>query len=114
MDGAYRPDLDGALDCDLGLRPMTNTMPVLRHGLHRPPGTGPHRFLMAWVSVPDLAVTPNRQTYTHLGRAEHGTRVRYESGDFRADIAFDDDGLVLDYPSLAAPLTSEDAGAAGA
>ncbi|MFE4258886.1 putative glycolipid-binding domain-containing protein [Streptomyces sp. NPDC056883] len=104
VDGAYRPDLDGALDCDLGLCPMTNTMPVLRHGLHRPPGTGPHHFLMAWVSVPDLAVTANRQTYTHLGRAEHGTRVRYESGDFRADIAFDDDGLVLDYPSLAAPV----------
>lgn len=81
-------------------------MPVLRHGLHRRPGTGPHHFLMAWVSVPDLAVSPNRQTYTPLARAEHGARVRYESGGFRADIGFDEDGLVLDYPSLAAPLTA--------
>lgn len=106
VDGAHRPDLDGALDCDLGLCPLTNTMPVLRHGLHRRPGTGPHHFLMAWVSVPDLAVSANRQTYTPLARAGHGARVRYESGGFRADIGFDDDGLVLDYPSLAAPLTA--------
>src|SRR5689334_3422614 len=25
--------LDGALDCDLGLSPLLNTLPVLRHGL---------------------------------------------------------------------------------
>ncbi|MEJ8640880.1 putative glycolipid-binding domain-containing protein [Streptomyces sp. MS1.HAVA.3] len=105
VDGAYRPDLDGALDCDLGLCPLTNTMPVLRHGLHQGPGTEPHHFLMAWVSVPDLAVSANRQTYTHLARAEHGARIRYESGDFLADVEFDDDGLVLAYPSLAAALT---------
>ncbi|WP_374777600.1 putative glycolipid-binding domain-containing protein [Streptomyces sp. NBC_01310] len=105
VDGAYRPDLDGALDCDLGLCPLTNTMPVLRHGLHQGPGTEPHHFLMAWVSVPDLAVSANRQTYTHLARAEHGARIRYESGDFLADVEFDDDGLVLEYPSLAAALT---------
>ncbi|MGW0363857.1 putative glycolipid-binding domain-containing protein [Streptomyces sp. NPDC002990] len=105
VDGAYRPDLDGALDCDLGLCPLTNTMPVLRHGLHRQPGTEPHPFLMAWVSVPGLEVSPIRQTYTHLARAEHGARIRYESGDFRSDVEFDVDGLVLDYPVLATALT---------
>ncbi|MFF5448658.1 putative glycolipid-binding domain-containing protein [Streptomyces sp. NPDC012888] len=105
VNGASRPDLDGALDCDLGLCPLTNTMPVLRHALHREPGSGPRDFLMAWVSVPDLAVSPNHQTYTHLARAEHGARVRYESGTFRSDIEFDDAGLVLDYPELATALT---------
>ncbi|MFI8100918.1 putative glycolipid-binding domain-containing protein [Streptomyces sp. NPDC086023] len=105
VDGAHRPDLDGALDCDLGLCPLTNTMPVLRHGLHRHPGDGPHEFVMAWVSVPDLAVSPVRQTYTHLARAEHGARVRYASGDFTADLDLDDHGLVLDYAGLAIALT---------
>ncbi|MEU9304546.1 putative glycolipid-binding domain-containing protein [Streptomyces sp. NPDC048269] len=104
-DGEYRPDLDGAMDCDLGLCPLTNTMPVLRHGLHRQPGTAPHHFLMAWVSVPGLEVSANRQTYTHLARTEHGARIRYGSGDFRSDVEFDDDGLVLDYPLLATALT---------
>lgn len=105
VDGEYRPDLDGALDCDLGLCPLTNTMPVLRHGLHREPVAGPRTFLMAWVSVPGLEVSANRQTYTPLGRtAGHGTRIRYASGDFSSDVEFDDEGLVVDYPGLARAL----------
>ncbi|MEU3485442.1 putative glycolipid-binding domain-containing protein [Streptomyces massasporeus] len=99
-NGEPLPAVDGALDCDLGLCPLTNTMPVLRHGLHREPGE--REFLMAWVSVPDLAVRPSRQTYTHLGPG----RVRYASGDFRSDVEFDEEGYVLDYPSLATRLTA--------
>jgi uncharacterized protein len=97
-NGVRLPETDGALDCDLGLCPLTNTMPVLRHGLHRAPGE--REFLMAWVSVPDLTVLPSRQTYTHLGRG----RIRFVSGDFRSDLAFDDDGCVVDYPGLATRL----------
>jgi hypothetical protein len=97
-DGEPLPDVDGALDCDLGLCPLTNTMPALRHGLHRAPGE--REFLMAWVSVPGLTVRPSRQTYTHLGQG----RVRFVSGDFRSDIEFDDDGFVVDYPGMATRL----------
>ncbi|MFD0265072.1 putative glycolipid-binding domain-containing protein [Streptomyces sp. NPDC127106] len=101
VDGRERPDLDGAADCDLGLCPLTNTMPVRRHGLHLAGAAGPgRRFLMAWVSVPDLAVVPSEQTYTPLG----GGRVRYSSGSFSSDVVFDGDGLVLDYPGLATGL----------
>lgn len=112
VDGAPRPDLDGALDCDLGLCPLTNTMPVLRHGLHRPDGaegTGPtqapdveREFRMAWVSVPDLTVSPSAQTYARLETTEDGgALLRYASGDFRRDIEVDGDGFVVDYPDLA-------------
>ncbi|MEU3459315.1 putative glycolipid-binding domain-containing protein [Streptomyces sp. NPDC006733] len=95
VNGQPAPELDGALDCDLGLSPLTNTMPVLRHALqHRP---GERDFLMAWVHVPDLVVRPNRQTYTHLG----AERVRYASGTYRADLTLDADGLVVAYPGLA-------------
>ncbi|MEU2401641.1 putative glycolipid-binding domain-containing protein [Streptomyces pseudogriseolus] len=94
-DGRRVDALDGALDCDLGLCPLTNTMPVLRHGLHRTPGE--REFLMAWVSVPGLTVEPSRQTYTHLGPG----RVRFASGDFRSDLTFDEDGCVVDHPRLA-------------
>jgi hypothetical protein len=101
---------DAALDCDLGESPLTNTMPVLRHGLLG--GGDPVEFLMAWVSVPWLAVTPSRQLYTYLRRgtaAELGlaraadgplSLIRYQSGDFSADVAFDAEGLVVDYPAL--------------
>ncbi|MET9515810.1 putative glycolipid-binding domain-containing protein [Streptomyces sp. NPDC002994] len=98
VDGEPAPDLYGALDCDLGLSPLTNTMPVLRHALHRTPGE--REFLMAWIHVPDLTVRPNRQTYTHLS----ASRVRYASGTYRADLTLDADGLVVAYPGLAKRL----------
>ncbi|HKE99673.1 MAG TPA: putative glycolipid-binding domain-containing protein [Actinomycetes bacterium] len=89
----------GALDCDLALSPLTNTMPILRHGLHE--RGGPVEFLMAWVSVPDLAVHPSRQRYTPVrGGAE--PVVRYDSldGTFVAELRLDRHGLVLDYPGI--------------
>jgi len=92
--------IEGALDCDLALSPLTNSMPVLRHGLLE--GGGPHEFLMAWVSVPDLAVHPSRQRYRFLGKSGKLSRVRYESEsrDFVAELTFDQDGLCLDYPGI--------------
>lgn len=87
--------LDPALDCDLGLSPLTNTMPVLRHRLLEEPGVAD--LVMAWVAVPQLSVEVSRQRYTHLSRGV----VRYESGAFAADLSFDAHGLVSRYPGLA-------------
>jgi uncharacterized protein len=99
VNGAPRPDLADAADCDLGLSPLTNTMPVLRHRLHDDAGT--HTFTVAWVSVPDLTVHRQTQSYTYLGVTGLGAVVRFESGDFRNDLVFDEHGLLLDYPGLA-------------
>jgi hypothetical protein len=99
VNGEPRPDLDGALDCDLAACPLTNTMPILRHGLHREPGE--RELLMAFIRIPTLEVTPNRQRYTFLRRlADGGGQVRYTSGSFRSDLTVDDEGFVLDYPQL--------------
>jgi hypothetical protein len=93
--------VSGALDCDLGLSPLTNSMPVLRHGLHEAGGSVD--FLMAWVSVPDLTVHASRQRYTFVRREPGARIVRFESldGTFVADISFDHHGVVLDYPGIA-------------
>jgi hypothetical protein len=92
--------LGEAQDCDLALSPLTNTMPVLRHDLLH--GGGPVEFLMAWISVPDLSIIPSRQRYTFVRADELISVVRYESSsrDFVADVVFDEDGLVLEYPGL--------------
>ena len=93
--------LDGALDCDLGLSPLTNSMPALRHGLME--GDGAADLLMAWVSVPDLSVHASRQRYTAVRDLPDGGRlIRFESLDstFAAELAFDADGLVVDYPGI--------------
>jgi len=90
----------GALDCDLAWSPLTNTMPVLRHGLLE--AGGPVDFLMAWVSVPDLRVHPSGQRYTYVRRSGKRSIVRYQSSsrDFVADLAFDQDGLCINYPGI--------------
>jgi len=90
--------LAGALDCDLGLSPLTNTMPVLREGMLT--GGGSVDFLMAWVSVPALEVVPSRQTYTFVSEEKGLSVVRYASPGFTEEIVFDADGLVWDYPSI--------------
>ena len=85
--------LAGTLDCDLGLSPLTNSMPVLRHRLHE--SGGPMDFLMAWVAVPELSVRPSQKQYTFVRREPRGRIVRFQSLDidFTADIAFDDRAL---------------------
>ena len=76
-------------------------MPVLRHRLHE--SGGPVDFLMAWVSVPELAAYPSRQRYTFVRREPEARVVQFETldGSFVADIGFDDQGVVLDYPGVA-------------
>lgn len=94
-DGEPAPDLDGCIDIDIWPTPFTNTLPVLR----LPWKKGEAReFTMAYVKAPDLQVYADRQRYTSLG----GNRFRFEAvdGDFAADIDFDGNGLVTDYPPL--------------
>ena len=89
-----RPDLEGALDCDLAYSPLTNLMPIRRHALHEHPGV--HEFLMAWVSLPDLQVHLSPQRYTHRRPGV----VHFSGEDFEADIEVDADGLVTHYPQI--------------
>ena len=98
--GGDEAEISEALDCDLGLSPLTNSMPVLRHGLQN--GGGPLDFLMAWVSVPDLAVYAIRQQYRFVRNRGKAAIVRYRSlgSNFTADLSFDADGLVIDYPGI--------------
>ncbi len=99
--GGDMASVAGALDCDLGLSPLTNSMPVLRHRLHQDGRS--MDFVMAWVSVPDLSVHRSLQRYTFIRREPDAYIVRYENrdGTFTADLSFDDAGVVIDYPSLA-------------
>ncbi len=100
----------GARDCDLGLSPLTNLMPILRSGLNR--RAGAEDFLMAWVSVPDLAVQASRQRYEHVRADPEGAVVRYVDRGlfpgFTADLRLDDSGVVLLYPELGERVESGD------
>ena len=98
------PDLDSALDCDLSLCPLTNTMPILRHDFVGASHRGEevtHDLLMAWVSVPDLAVTRSEQRYAVSDPVdEGGALVEFSSTGFNTSIEVDADGIVVNYPML--------------
>ena len=101
--GGRLAGLEDALDCDLGLSPLTNLMPVRRAGLQRGPGA--LDIVAAWISSPDLSLHVSAQRYEHLGRDGGGAVVRYADrgahDGFIADLVLDADGLVLEYPGLA-------------
>jgi uncharacterized protein len=98
-DGSL-PDLSGALDIDIQNSPLTNTMPILRHGF-RSGGEGD--FVMAFVTTPSLRVEASPQRYEHVRSSDRGSVVRYLSrdGDFTAELELDRDGLLELYPRLA-------------
>jgi hypothetical protein len=100
--GGEMDALAGALDCDLAFSPLTNLMPVRRHALHE---RGERDFLMAWVSVPDLAVSPSPQRYEHVRTGPNGSTVRFVDrglfAGFVSELELDADGLVVVYPELA-------------
>jgi uncharacterized protein len=98
-DGAWTANdeplqhVDGALDIDLALSPLTNYMPAARLG------EGPADHVMAWVDVPSLEVTRARQRYEPID-VRHLRFIDLDSG-FTAELDLDADGFVLHYPELA-------------
>ena len=102
--GGDPAQLAAAMDCDLGLSPVTNMMPILRHRLLD--SGGPIELTMAWIAVPGLAVQADGQRYSHLRSSADHHVVRFEAidGSFAADITLDADAVVLDYPGIARRL----------
>ncbi len=97
------PDLSDCVDCDVGRSPLTNTLPVLRLGLL---DGGQAELAMAWVSVPDLGVLRSEQRYEFVSADQGEVTIRYmgRHRSYVAELTFDQDGIVLDYPELARRL----------
>lgn len=102
---AELPDLSGALDCDLGLSPLTNFMPVQRESITR--GGEAKEFVMAWIAVPSLAVHRSEQRYEPID----ATTVRYvgRHRSFEGELELDEDGFVVRYPGLGVRVSMESA-----
>jgi hypothetical protein len=88
--------IEGCIDIDIAATPFTNTLPIRRLPLaegERQP------IAVAYIVTPDLQVTRADQAYTCI---ELNREYRYEGifRDFAANLKIDDDGLVIDYPTL--------------
>lgn len=97
VDGAHRPDLDGAEEPDLSVTPFCNTVPIRRLQAE----TGSTLTLdTCYVDGPAMTVERSSQRYVRLGP----NRVRYVdlgvASGFEADLELDDEGLVVRYERL--------------
>jgi hypothetical protein len=102
--GVALPHFDGCIDIDLAGTPFTNTLPIRRLSLTRASGTA--KLKMLYVPFDSFEPTVDGQHYTCL---EDGKLYRYEAEDrsFTADLPVDEDGLVIDYPTLFQRLSLE-------
>ncbi|MCV9966416.1 putative glycolipid-binding domain-containing protein [Pararhizobium sp. BT-229] len=89
-----RPELAGCIDIDLWPTPLTNSLPVWRS--HWVEGE-PRHFTMAWIDGDEMTVRREDQFYTKLD----SRHFRFQNTDgFEQVLELDDDGLVVDYPTL--------------
>jgi hypothetical protein len=97
VNGAPRPDLDGAEEPDLSVTPFCNTFPIRR----TPMGSGACLTLdTAFIDGDAMTVARSSQRYDRQGPR----RLRYVdlglSKGFEADLVVDEQGLVLQYEHL--------------
>lgn len=100
VGGLPAPHLDGCLDVDLESSAMTNALPVRRTGLA--PGAGADAPA-AYVRAAGLAVERLEQTYRRAPDedARHSYDYAAPAFGFSCRIAYDESGLVLNYPGIA-------------
>ena len=96
-DGGRLAALDGCIDLDISITPLTNTLPIRRLALAAGASQG---ISAAYLRIPELTLSKAAQRYTYLGDDAQGKRFHYESGSFRADLRVDAADYVSDYPGV--------------
>jgi hypothetical protein len=96
-DGQSLPVFDGCIDIDLAGTPFTNTLPIRRLDLDT--DRGDVKLSMVYVPFDTFSPKIDGQCYRCL---QSGRLFRYQALDrsFATDLSVDDDGLVIDYPTL--------------
>jgi hypothetical protein len=85
----------GCIDVDIPLTPFTNTLPIRRLNLSK---NEAKEIQVVYCDILGQQLKPVRQKYTCLSNSNY----HYENvpNDFEATIEIDDEGFVIDYPSL--------------
>ena len=92
--GREMPALEGAIDVDISVTPFTNTLPIRRLALE--PGES-RSLRVVYVDAPSLSLRVAEQRYTCLESGRDGGLYLYAHDSVEAELAVDQDGLVIDY-----------------
>ena len=100
VGGVAAAHLDGCLDVDLESSALTNAFPI--HRLALGPGEAADAPA-AYVRALDLDVRRLEQRYVRIDQGVDRPTYDYTSStfDFRCELAYDEAGLVLEYPGIA-------------
>ncbi|NMO92779.1 putative glycolipid-binding domain-containing protein [Actinomycetospora sp. TBRC 11914] len=98
LDGRDWADLEGCVDVDVSISPLTNTLVVARLGLD----VGEERSVdVAWLDVPSLAVARVTQTYRREPDDDAGQRYVYADPTYGSFLfTVDPRGIVREYQGL--------------
>jgi uncharacterized protein len=101
QSGHARPEWAKCIDIDISLTPLTNTLPINRLQLEP---NDRREIDVLYINIFKDEIKPVKQFYTKLG----DDLYKYEGvfRDFTADIKVDEDGLVVDYPTLFSRIQS--------
>jgi hypothetical protein len=94
-DGQIIHTFDGCTDADIAVTPFTNTLPINRLKLN----TGDTKQVkVIYFDLLEQEVKPVQQLYRRMNDQQY----HYENipNDFETDITVDENGFVVDYPSL--------------
>jgi uncharacterized protein len=87
--------VNGCVDVDLELSPITNTLPIRR--LNLAAGQS-EEIAVAWIRFPSLEIVCARQSYERL--SDRTYRYRSLASDFTAKIDVDETGLTVRYEGI--------------
>lgn len=94
-DGKKMDHLQGCLDIDISITPMTNSLPLRRLKI----GFGETHYTdVVYIDMPSCQIGKERQEYTCIDRNLY--RFTNNDGSFSADIRTCDEGIVQHYPGL--------------
>lgn len=95
VDGRRIDQFDGCIDVDIAVTPFTNTLPINRLRLQT---RETKHIRVIYFDLLQQQVRPVDQVYKRISEEKY----HYENvpNDFEADITVDENGLVVDYPSL--------------
>lgn len=97
--GLWHQQLDGCIDPDISLTPLTNTLPINRLNMNQGETI---KIKTAYISLPELTVNPVEQLYKCISKGERESVYLYKNLDsgFEAEIYVDKESFVTNYPGL--------------
>ena len=94
-DGKTVSQFSGCIDVDISLTPFTNTLPIRRLNLSQ---NQAREIKVIYCDILKRQLKPVRQKYTRISNSNY--HFENVPNDFESTIEIDEEGFVVDYPSL--------------